>query len=333
MSGLLASFDSRRSRRTFDSGQEALVMRKCSCHAGAKCGCDSRDDKSELKSSGLASAQRRGTLDPTVSRGRTIDPRSQDEGEGSREGALGARLRHDFANVRTHSDRRIAISSATALAPAGGAVSLNATPEDDPIHKPLIDDFRKRQGEQPGKSPGAGSDGQLKHSGLLVCPLSTSLDSTTDITAAALAAGYLTAGGILTRIKVGPDTKNWDGSYVFETNKTTKSDCPAEFGTKPCSGDSHFPIGEGHRFRFGGKLPPVHHQFYDVHETFWKGGSLLHDKTRNPKGLSTCQSVCEQQYHCGDLTIGKFAVSRVFRMAKQGVKDVTVIDVTKTKLT
>ncbi|MGH9764801.1 MAG: hypothetical protein ACREAC_28535, partial [Blastocatellia bacterium] len=184
----------------------------------------------------------------------------------------------------------------------------------------------------PGAGAGMGTDAELKYSGLLVCPLNTSLDSATDITATALAAGYLTAGGILTRIKVGPDVKNWDGSYVFETNTTTKSDCPVEFGTNLCSGNSHFPIGEGHKFRFGGTLPPVHNQFYDVHETFWKGGSLLHDKARNPKGVSTCQSVCEQQYHCGNLTLGKYAVSRTFKMAKQGVRDVTVVDVTKTKI-
>jgi hypothetical protein len=160
------------------------------------------------------------------------------------------------------------------------------------------------------------------------CPTKTAVDKTIDTTPDGIKKGWRTGYGIVALMRVEPDSQNWDGTKVIESNKLTTNTCPAEFGISPCSGNSTFTVGDGTHSAVLGDLQGVHNRFFDHHITRWNSGSLLHD--RNPKGIDSCQAVCEQKYLCGEKVIGTHTVTRTFRKGKSGDRDVTLVDVTKT---
>jgi hypothetical protein len=140
---------------------------------------------------------------------------------------------------------------------------------------------------------------------------------------------YRTGIGAIAKIKVEPDAQSWDGTSIVESFPTgVTSDCPKEFGITPCGGSSTFIVGVEKTSPVFGTFPATKNRFYDVHETRWKGGSLLHD--RNPGGIASCKISCEQNYSCGGAVIGKHTITRTFTKGKVGSVDVTNVSVAKT---
>jgi hypothetical protein len=232
---------------------------------------------------------------------------------------------HNFADVRV-----------TAGTQASPLESVNLFHDEDTIHQPLIDDFRRREGLPQGGIDKSGnpigpSDAQIKYQGLaLTCPTSTEVESSVDLTAQALAAGYRTGYGIMVKMRVRPDARTWDGTKIAESLTQLPGTCPASLTKSPCEGGPPFTVGAPTK---GFSLLPVQqgliNRFYDFHRTR-SDISLLHDQTRNPSGLNSCQSICKQEYSCEGTVIGQHTITRTFRKGTYGGKDVTIIDVTKT---
>lgn len=235
-------------------------------------------------------------------------------------------FKHSFADVRVN-----------AASGAAVAESRNSSRDEDPIHQPMIDEFRRRQGLPQGGVDREGnrvgpSDAEIKYGGLaLRCPSSVDLESTINLNQEALAKGYRTAYGILAKMRVGPDIRNWNGTQIAEVVTPIPGTCPSTLTSDPCASGPPFTVGDPT------KSSPVHpvepgirNRFYDFHRTRWQGSSLLHDKTRNPKDLNTCDSKCDQKYVCDGQTIGQFVITRTFRKSTYQGSDVTIVDVTKT---
>jgi hypothetical protein len=140
--------------------------------------------------------------------------------------------------------------------------------------------------------------------------------------------GYRTGYGACAVMRVEPDSTNWDGTKIIESNKQTKNSCPAEFDISPCSGSDTFTVGPESNSSILGKLPATRNHFYDYHISRWNRGSLLHD--RNAKDVASCEVVCEQNYSCGGKVIGTHTITRTVTKGTSGSRDVTLVAVTKT---
>ena len=51
---------------------------------------------------------------------------------------------------------------------------------------------------------------------------------------------------------------------------------------------------------------------------------------RNPQGLSSCETVCEQKYHRDGQEIDRHTITRTFTKGTFGGRDVTLVTVAKT---
>jgi hypothetical protein len=74
----------------------------------------------------------------------------------------------------------------------------------------------------------------------------------------------------------------------------------------------------------------LRNRFYDFHRSRSQTVSFLHDAARNPADLNLCQTACKQVYSCEGQLIGQHLITRTFRKATFGGKNVTIIDVKKT---
>jgi hypothetical protein len=192
-----------------------------------------------------------------------------------------------------------------------------------------------------GDSMAAGGNGAAANGGQALsdggapsasCPTSTAVDSTVDLTPAGLAAGYLTAYGSMARMKVLPDATTWDGVSVVESMVSGNSTCPATLTQPgPCRGGSTFVVGAASgRSNVQPVQPAARNTFYDFHTTHTRALSVLHDSTRNPAGVNSCQVVCNQTYSCGGAVIGHHTITRSFSKGTFKGQDVTMVSVTKT---
>ena len=235
-------------------------------------------------------------------------------------------LTHSFSDVRVSASSHSAATSESA----------NGFHDEDKIHQPLIDNFRRREGLPQGGVDKSGnpigpSDAQIKYQGLaLPCPASTEVEATVDLTPGALAAGYLTGYGIMAKMRVRPDERTWDGTKIAESLTELPGTCPAGLTKSPCEGGPPFTVGAPTKgFSLHPAEPGLINRFYDFHRTRSEI-SLLHDRTRNPSGMNSCQASCKQEYSCGGKVIGQHVITRKFRKGAFAGKDVTIIDVTKT---
>lgn len=257
---------------------------------------------------------------------RNADHRARSQEQQASRYRSGPGFTHSFAGVRVE-----------AASGGAGVESRNSSRDEDPIHQPMIDEFRRRQGLPQGGVDREGnrvgpSDAEIKYGGLaLRCPSSVELESTIDLNPAALAKGYRTAYGILAKMRVLPDYRNWNGTQIREDVTPVPGTCPPNLTREPCASGPPFTVGDPT------KNSPVHpvepgirNRFYDFHRTRWKSTSLLHDKTHNPKDLSTCQSKCDQKYSCDGQVIGHFVITNTYRKSTYQGHDVTIVDVTKT---
>jgi hypothetical protein len=235
---------------------------------------------------------------------------------------------HSFGDVRMEAANRT----------GGLAENQNGFRDTDPIHQPLIEDFRRREGLPQGGVDKSGdrvgpSDAEIKYQGLaLPCPTSTEVASTVDLTPSALAQGYLSGYGIMATMRVRPDQRSWNGTKIAESLTEVPGTCPAGL-TKPgpCEGGPPFTVGDPSK---GSSVHPaepgLRNRFYDFHRSRSKDISFLHDATRNPAGLNSCHTACKQVYSCEGQVIGRHLITRTFRKGTFGGKSVTIVDVTKT---
>ena len=223
---------------------------------------------------------------------------------------------HDFGRIGVHPQ---------------GFAAMNAAREDDAIHQPQIEDFRQREDDLGNPAAAEVSDAAIKYRGLgAACPAKTEVDRVVDLTPAGLGAGFLTAYGAMAVMRVRPGERTWDGTRILETVAPVSNTCPDSFApTSECIGASTFTVGDaGHSDRIGDQ-PGLVNRFYDFHVSRTRGISRLHDNTRNPQGLNSCETVCQQKYHCDGREIGRHTVTRTFTKGIFGGRDVTLVTVTK----
>jgi len=199
------------------------------------------------------------------------------------------------------------------------------------LHQPQIEEFRRREGELGNPAATEAGEGAIKYRGLgASCPASTEVERVVDMTPAALGAGFLTAYGVMSVMRVRPGERTWDGTKIQESLTTVSKTCPASFSPTPeCSGNSTFTVGDPGRSSRIGNQPGLVNRFYDFHASGPRTISRLHDSTRNPQGLNSCETVCEQKYHCDGQEIGRHTITRTFTKGKFGGRDVTLVAVTK----
>lgn len=245
-----------------------------------------------------------------------------------RPGFLDPGFTHSFSKVRVEASDRAGRSSE----------NRDSFRDTDEIHRPLIEDFRRREGlplsgvDKSGDRVGP-SDAEIKYQGLaLPCPTSTEVEARVDLTPGALSAGYLSAYGIMAKMRVRPDQRTWDGTKIAESLTEVPGTCPSTLTRPgPCEGGPPFTVGAPTK---GSSVQPAQpgliNRFYDFHRSRSTTISFLHDKTRNPAGLNSCQTSCKQEYSCDGKVIGRHLITRTFRKGTHAGKDVTIVDVTKT---
>lgn len=164
-----------------------------------------------------------------------------------------------------------------------------------------------------------------------LCPVTTRVDTVTDLTPVGLQAGFLSAYGIIARMRVLPDRTTWDGRQVTESLAQTSSTCPAGLTRPgPCNGSSTFTIGVASGgSRVIPQQPAMRNRFYDFHTSRSRRISFLHDPGRNPAAMNSCEAVCRQEYSCNNSVIGTHLITRRFRKGRFNGRNVTIIDVTK----
>lgn len=297
-----------------------LPQRRCACGqhtlGGGECeGCRNKQQKSQRRSTD----QGESSIAPLAvahSAGRSVGAITQP--------STGSLFNRDFSRVRVYTGAR-------AAGTADGA-------HDDPIHQPLIEQSRSRENLLSGGITESGpqrgpSEGQIKYTGLaLPCPARTQVDAATDLTPRGLAAGFLSAYGVMVRMRVLPDARTWDGIRIVELLTPGTSTCPTGLTRPgPCTGGSTFTVGSpSGGSRVLGRQPGLINRFYDFHTSRSESTSFLHDSTRNPASMNSCQAVCHQEYLCDGAVIGRHTVTRTLRKGTHNGRDVTIIDVTKT---
>lgn len=249
--------------------------------------------------------------------------------------SFGQRFKHDLSQVPTRP------ASTQAATPRAEVLNVSSESDPDPIHSQLIEEFREREliprgGRDPTGAPAGPSVAQIKYGGLLgPCPQPTEVAAVIDLQSAALSAGFRTAYGIHAQMRVRPDARTWDGTSITESLTLGANNCPATLTHgDPCSGGSTFVVGaaSGRSSLLPAPRPGRINRFWDFHVTHVRPSnvSVLHDTTRNPANLSTCSTVCNQEYRCAGNLIGRHVITRRYRKGTYNRQDVTLMDVTKT---
>ncbi|MGH7230236.1 MAG: hypothetical protein ACREJU_02625, partial [Nitrospiraceae bacterium] len=110
-----------------------------------------------------------------------------------------SRYGHDFSRDRIHTER---------------SESKNPALEDDSIHRPQIEEFRRREVELGSPAATEMSDAAIKYRGLAAsCPGRTGVDRVVDMTPAGLRGGFLTAYGAMTVMRVHPGERTWEHAF------------------------------------------------------------------------------------------------------------------------
>jgi hypothetical protein len=158
------------------------------------------------------------------------------------------------------------------------------------------------------------------------CPTSLSLGTAIQMSLTNLfAAGYRSLGGIITPLKLAPNTVNFDGNAnIVETVSTdaANSTCPANFGNF-CAGSSTFTIGTGGTAFDGTPVQGQHNIFFDQHYAT-NTLSLL-----DAGGIDSCKVICLQTYSCNSKSVGNFTITRVLTKGTIQGQKVTLITTTK----
>ena len=293
---------------TFTAAPMRLLQRKCAC--GGSPGVD--DECEECRQKRLFTRSNAMTCaEPTTTASRVAE---------SRRGARVSSRGHNFGGLRVYPivHRNADQDEQPTEALSGEEPDEEARVEDLPA---LGAGLPPTGGLEQGAQPLEAQTNTPK------CPTKTVVDKTIDMTPSGIKLGYRTGYGAVAVIRVEPDSTDWAGTQIIESNKQSKNTCPSEFGISPCSGASTFTVGAGSQSSVLGALPATKNRFYDYHTSRWNKGSLLHD--RNPKDIASCEVVCEQNYSCGGQVIGKHTVTRTFTKGTSGSRNVMLVAVTK----
>jgi hypothetical protein len=286
----------------------SLLQRKCACGTHTLGGqCDSCKGKGGMLQRKASTSAGVSQVPPIVhevlnSPGQSLDLHTRD--------VMQSRFGHDFSRVRANSRSH----SSNGLEDDESLESVN-------IPMPRSTSLPPRT---PVPTPGLPRRAPTR-------PTGTSVDTTTDLTLAGLGAGFLSAYGIIARMRVLPEATNWDGKQIPEVLSQTSSTCPPGLTRPgPCAGDSTFTVGA----QSGGSnvipvQPAMQNRFYDFHTTRSRTISFLHDPTRNPAGLNSCETVCQQTYSCDGVPIGTHRITRRFIKSTFNSRDVTIVNITK----
>jgi len=191
------------------------------------------------------------------------------------------------------------------------------------VHNGPDPDEGKKQTPQPGGKP-------AKNTPACTAPSGVRLVSSSEVEFP----GYLTGGGICALMRLLPESGDVCHINVMEevsaTNGTT---CPDSL-LQPslCYGKSEFPPGKRPTKGPCKALDPKPAEFTDRHTVELSGTSVLHDSKRNPKGLTACKIVCDQEYYIPGkdrVTLGHFLIQTDLRKATVDKKRVTLVTVTK----
>jgi hypothetical protein len=230
--------------------------------------------------------------------------------------------------------------------------------DDDPIHRPILDDFRREAGlplsgvDEFGQRVGP-SDAEIKYGGLrripgspsvtppvvtptqktltpTPCPTSVSVGSVAQRNHSNLSATekdqWRTWLGAMSRMDVGPGPDH-TGHCMKEHLTVVSNDCPAGVYTRggqtiqPCSGNKCLDINR-YGSMWGVSDGPT--SFLDMHRT--RSRESLLEGT----GVSSCSVVCEQTYTCDQLhaTTGTFRITRNYQAGTHTLADGTVVHIT-----
>jgi hypothetical protein len=221
---------------------------------------------------------------------------------------------------------------------------------DDPIHQPIIENFRREQGlplsgvDEFGQQVGP-SDAEIKY-GLIgkqggappgsstptnPCPTSVRVGSVAPFNHSNLSTTdkdqFGTYLGAVSRMDVGPGP-NHSGHCMREQLRLQSNTCPAALtqATQPCSKSDCLPIN-----RFGSAGDAL------TRTTLTDGPTAFIDlhRTRNRRsllegtGVSSCSIACEQIYSCnGTQATGSFQITRNFVAGTHTRADGTIMHIT-----
>lgn len=272
------------------------------------------------------------------------------------------RFGYDFSQVRVHPD---AIEAESALSTViarresmtrdifSTPVHVNGLEDDDPIHRPIIEQFRRDSGLPLGGADEFGqrvgpSDAEIKYGGLRVssgsasgkggskqatatpCPTSVQVGAVVQRNHSNLSSSekeqWGTWLGAMSRMDVGPGPDH-TGHCMKERLSTVSNNCPASMYTRggvttqPCSGDKCLDINQ-YGSMWGVSDGPT--AFLDMHRT--RARESLLDGT----GVSSCAVVCEQTYTCDRTqpTTGTFRITRNFQAGSHARADGTTMHIT-----
>lgn len=259
------------------------------------------------------------------------------------------RFGHDFSRVRvpTGSGSRATV----------GPIHVDGLEEDDPIHRPVIEQFRLREGlplsgvDESGQRVGP-SDAEIKYGRLgssssassanaaatppspqaavTPCPATVRVGAMAQRNHSNLSATekeqWGTWLGAMSRMDVGPGPDH-TGHCMKERLTTISDNCPASMYTRggqttqPCSGNRCLDINR-YGNMWGVSDGPT--AFLDMHRT--RAPNSLLEGT----GISSCTVVCEQRYSCDrtQLAAGTFQITRNFQAGSHTRADGTTMHIT-----
>ena len=341
-----------------------LLQRKCSCGgqttmAGGQADSDKSKQFLRRSASHITSGENDSSDAPPIvhdvlrSSGSPLNTSTRDFFE--------PRFGHDFSRVRVQTDHRAAESTRAVI--AGGdsmtrdvspvAVHVNGPVDNDPIHRPIIEQFRLDSGlpisgvDEFGQRVGP-SDAEIKYGGLrsssgsalataaskqataTPCPTTVQVGAITQRNHSTLSSSekeqWGTWLGAMSRMDVGPGPDH-TGHCMKERLTTVSNNCPASMYTRggvttqPCAGDRCLDIN-----RYGSMwgLSDGPTAFLDMHRT--RASNSLLEGT----GVSSCAVVCEQTYSCDRTqpTTGTFRIMRNFQAGSHTRADGTTMHIT-----
>jgi Domain of unknown function (DUF4157) len=275
------------------------------------------------------------------------------------------RFGHDFSRVRVYSDTPVteSVRALKARTDTGTRcawamrIHVNGAEDDDPIHRPTIEQFRLSAGFPPsgvdefGQRVGP-SDAEIKYGALgspsgkpasgvpatpaptgpavTPCPTTVRVGAVAQRNHSNLSATekeqWGTWLGAMSRMDVGPGPDH-TGHCMKERLTTVSNNCPAAVYTRsgetiqPCTGNRCLDIN-----RYGSMwgLSDGPTTFLDMHRT--RAAHSLLEGT----GVSSCTVVCEQTYSC-DRTrpaSGTFRITRNFQTGSHTKADGTTMHIT-----
>lgn len=271
------------------------------------------------------------------------------------------RFSYDFSHLRLHPDAILAESTQAVIARrdsmargvSHALIHINGQEDDDPIHRPVIEQFRFDSGLPPGGVDEFGqrvgpSDAEIKYRGLRSslgggsakaaskqatanpCPTTVQVGAVVQRNHSNLSGSekeqWGTWLGAMSRMDVGPGPDH-SGHCMKEQLTTVSNNCPASMYTRgggtsqPCAGDRCLDIN-----RYGSmwRVTDGPTAFLDMHRT--RARESLLEGT----GLSSCTVVCEQTYSCDRTqpTTGTFRITRYFQAGNHTRADGTSMHIT-----